>query len=164
MSLTRYKGFKIMARPYQLFDSKRWISDLEIRRDGRRREFSIDDRYPTRRDAEAGSSKTGRQIIDGSISGWSVEHLRNESRGGPPSHSAWKGVPMRAFIIAGVVILGLGAFVLLRGASFTSERNVLKVGDVQITADQRQTVPPWAGVAALVVGAGLIVTGVRKRA
>ena len=47
---------------------------------------------------------------------------------------------MRQSIIAGIVILGLGAFVLLRGASFTSKRDVLKVGDVKITADETQSI------------------------
>jgi len=71
---------------------------------------------------------------------------------------------MRQLIIAGIVILGLGAFVLLRGASFTSRHDVLKVGDVKITADEQQSVPPWVGGAAMLVGVALIVAGARKRA
>lgn len=71
---------------------------------------------------------------------------------------------MRQFIIAGIVLLGLGAFVLLRGASFTSRRDVLKVGDVKITADEQQSIPPWVGGAAMLVGVALIVAGTRKRA
>jgi len=71
---------------------------------------------------------------------------------------------MRPFIIAGIVLLGLGAFVLLRGASFTSRRDVLKVGDVKITADEQQSIPPWVGGGAMLVGVALIVAGTRKRA
>jgi hypothetical protein len=71
---------------------------------------------------------------------------------------------MRQFIIAGIVLLGLGAFVLLRGASFTSRRDVLKVGDVKITADEKQSIPPWVGGGAMLVGVALIVAGTRKRA
>jgi hypothetical protein len=71
---------------------------------------------------------------------------------------------MRHLIIVGIVILGLGAFVLLRGANFTTRRNVLKVGDVKITADEQQSIPPWVGGAAMVMGASLIVVGMRKRA
>ena len=44
---------------------------------------------------------------------------------------------MRASLLAGIVLLGLGAFVLLRGASFTSRKDVLEVGDVKVTADQK---------------------------
>ncbi len=71
---------------------------------------------------------------------------------------------MRQSILAGIVLLGLGAFVLLRGASFTSRRDVLKIGDVKVTADEQHSIPPWAGGAAMLVGAALIVAGTRKRA
>lgn len=71
---------------------------------------------------------------------------------------------MRQRIIAGIVILGLGAFVLLRGASFTSHRDVVEVGDVKITAEEHQSIPPWVGGAAVVAGLVLIVAGARKRA
>jgi cell division protein FtsX len=70
---------------------------------------------------------------------------------------------MRPYLIAGIVLCALGAFVLLRGASFASQRNVLSVGDLQITAEERQTVPPWAGGVALVAGVALIVVGARRR-
>jgi hypothetical protein len=71
---------------------------------------------------------------------------------------------MRVPIIIGGLIILLGAFVLLRGANFTSRRDVLKVGDVKITADEQQTVPPWAGAAAIVAGVAIIVAGSRRRA
>jgi hypothetical protein len=70
---------------------------------------------------------------------------------------------MRPAGIAGIVLIILGAFVLLRGASFTTKRDVLKVGDVKVTADEQQTIPPWAGVLGIVAGAGLLVTGAKKR-
>ena len=71
---------------------------------------------------------------------------------------------MRQFLIAGIVLFGLGAFVLLRGASFTSKRQVLEVGDVQVSAQQRQSIPPWVGGMALVAGVGLVFAGMRRRA
>jgi hypothetical protein len=71
---------------------------------------------------------------------------------------------MRPLILAGIVLLGLGAFVLLRGGSFTTRRDVLKVGDVKITADEQQSIPPWLGGVALVAGVVLIAAGARKRA
>ncbi len=69
---------------------------------------------------------------------------------------------MRPLILVGIVVFGLGAFVFLRGASFTSKRDVLQVGDVKITADEQQTVPPWLGGVAMVAGVVLIVAGARK--
>ena len=71
---------------------------------------------------------------------------------------------MRQFLIAGIILFGLGAFVLLRGASFTSRREVVKVGDVQISADQRQSIPPWVGGMAMVAGVALVFAGTRRRA
>jgi hypothetical protein len=71
---------------------------------------------------------------------------------------------MRPLIVAGIVLLGLGAFLLVRGGSFTSRKDVLKVGDVKITANERQSIPPWVGGVALLVGAGLLVAGARQRA
>ena len=71
---------------------------------------------------------------------------------------------MRRFMIVGIVVIAFGAFILLRGASFTSRRNVLEVGDVKITADEQRTIPAWVGGAAVVAGAALILAGMRQRA
>jgi len=71
---------------------------------------------------------------------------------------------MRLPIIIGIALLGLGAFVLLRGASFTSRRDVVRVGDVKLTADQQQTIPPWVGGVVILAGVASIVAGARKRA
>lgn len=71
---------------------------------------------------------------------------------------------MRTYLIAGIVILALGAFVLLRGASFTSRKDVLKVGDVKVTADEQQSVPPWVGWVAVLAGVAIIGAGARQRA
>jgi len=70
---------------------------------------------------------------------------------------------MRPLLIAGIVLFGLGAFVFIRGGSFSSQKDVLSVGDLQITAEERQTIPPWAAGAAMVGGLVLIVSGVRRR-
>ena len=71
---------------------------------------------------------------------------------------------MRPYLIAGIVLIGLGGFVLVRGASYTSRRDVLKVGDVQVSATQQRSIPPWVGGAVMVGGAALILVGTRKRA
>jgi len=81
-----------------------------------------------------------------------------------PLHPFRLGEFMRPLTIAGVILIAFGAFVLLRGASFTSRHDVLKVGDVKVTADQQQTIPPWAGWLAIVGGSALAVAGTRRRA
>ena len=71
---------------------------------------------------------------------------------------------MRQLVIAGIVVLVLGALVVLfRGLSFSSRHEVLKVGDLKVTATEQQSIPPWVGGAAMVLGVGLIVAGARKR-
>lgn len=67
-----------------------------------------------------------------------------------------------AIIIFGVVLMGLGAFVLVRGANLTTRRDVLKVGEVEVTTRQAHPVPRWVGVAVLVTGAVIAVAGARK--
>lgn len=71
---------------------------------------------------------------------------------------------MRSLILAGLVVLCLGAFLFFRGGTVTTRRDVLEVGDVKVTANEERSIPPWVAGAALVVGATLIVAGARKRA
>lgn len=69
---------------------------------------------------------------------------------------------MRRYVIAGIVLIGLGLFVLVRGGTFTSKRDVLKVGDIKITADEQQSIPPWVGGLAVLAGIGLLAAGARR--
>ena len=71
---------------------------------------------------------------------------------------------MRPLIIAGILVAALGAFMLLRGTGFTSRRDMGHMGDTTVMANDRQSITPWAGGLALLVGLGLIVVGARKRA
>lgn len=164
MATSRYKGFTILARPYQLLASGRWASEFTIRRNGRRRRFSGDQRHPTEQEAEAQCADLGRQIIDGAIPGWSVDPLRRTSRRRAAMTQTWRGTPMRNYLIAGILILAVGAFLLFRGGTFTTRHDVVSVGDLKITADEQQSIPPWVGGAAVAVGAVLIIAGLRKRA
>jgi hypothetical protein len=164
MSTSRYEGFSILSRPYQVQETKHWTVDLEIQRHGRRQPFSAAARYGTEQEALTQCSGLGRQIIDGQVPGWSVEHRRGGGRRWPALVKAFKGGFMRPLIIAGIVLLGLGAFVLISGGSFTTKRNVLEVGDLKVSASERQSIPPWLGGAAAVAGVVLLVAGARKRA
>ena len=72
---------------------------------------------------------------------------------------------MRQLVIAGVVLVGLGAFLCIRGGRFTIRHDVVQLGDVKVNADEKQSIPPWLGGAAMVVGVALIVVaGAQKRA
>lgn len=161
MSTRKYRGFKVVARPYQLFASGRWISDLEIRRDGRSQAFGLDAHYPNELDADAGSVRAGREIIDNRLAEISVEHLRRDTPVGLPSVPAPAPV-FRPFILAGVLLLTVGAFLLFQGDRVAAQPEKFPVREVQPTAGQ-PTTTPWIGVVALVAGAGLIATGMGRR-
>jgi len=60
-------------------------------------------------------------------------------------------------IIAGVLGLVYGKF------SYTKETHDAKVGPIEFSVKDKETVnvPVWAGVGAIVIGAGLLLTGRR---
>jgi hypothetical protein len=70
---------------------------------------------------------------------------------------------MRPLVLIGIVLALLGGFVLVRGLSYTSKHDVLKVGSIEATVSEQKAVPAWAGGAALVVGLVLIVAGAQRR-
>ena len=61
-------------------------------------------------------------------------------------------------IVAGIAGLGLGGF------SFTKETHQAKIGPIELSVKEKETVnlPVWAGVAAIVVGGALLFVGGRK--
>jgi LPXTG-motif cell wall-anchored protein len=63
-----------------------------------------------------------------------------------------------ALIVAGILGLIYGGF------SFTSDTHEASIGPVEISVEEKQNVniPIWAGVGAIVVGAGLLVLGRKK--
>jgi len=65
----------------------------------------------------------------------------------------WIGILL---VIAGVIV------VAMRGIPYTKSRNEVEVGPLKVTSQERGTVPPYVGVAAIVVGGGLVFAG-RKR-
>jgi hypothetical protein len=69
---------------------------------------------------------------------------------------------MRILQIVGALLIAGGLFVLIKAPSYSSEKSVFKIGDVEAKVSQEQTIPPWAGGAALAAGVVLIVVGARK--
>lgn len=61
-------------------------------------------------------------------------------------------------IVAGVLALAYGGF------SYTKDTTVIKLGTLEISAKEKQTVnvPVWAGIGAIVVGGLLLVLGGKK--
>jgi len=63
-----------------------------------------------------------------------------------------------ALIVAGVLALAYGGF------SYTKDTTAVKLGSVELSVKEKKTVnvPIWAGVAAIVAGGLLLLTGARR--
>ena len=69
---------------------------------------------------------------------------------------------MRILQVLGALLIAGGLFVLIKAPSYSSDKSVFKVGDVEAKVAQEHAIPPWAGGAALAAGVVLIVVGARK--
>jgi hypothetical protein len=69
---------------------------------------------------------------------------------------------MRILQIVGALLIAAGLFVLIKAPTYSSEKSVFKIGDVEAKVSQEHAIPPWAGGAAVAVGVVLIVVGARK--
>ena len=69
---------------------------------------------------------------------------------------------MRSLQIVGAILVVAGLFMLIKTPSFSSEKSVFKIGDVEAKVAQERPLSPWVGGAALAAGVALIVAGARK--
>jgi len=70
---------------------------------------------------------------------------------------------MRGSVMLGIALIVVGAAVYFRGG-FTTKREVLKVGDLSVSAEERNPIAPWAAGLAVVAGIALVATGARRKA
>lgn len=70
---------------------------------------------------------------------------------------------MRAFVVVGALLIAVGGYVLLNGGSFTTRRDLLRVGDVAVSANQERPIQPWIAGLAIVAGLALVGTGLRSK-
>jgi drug/metabolite transporter (DMT)-like permease len=70
---------------------------------------------------------------------------------------------MRALQIAGLLLIALGLWIIIRPPTYSSQESVLKFGDLEAKMQEQRPVPGWAGGIALGAGLVLVVVGVRKR-
>ena len=71
---------------------------------------------------------------------------------------------MRPQALVGIILLVIGAFILFRRMTYKSKDEVLKVGDLKASVEQKHAVPTWAGGVALVAGLVLVAGGMKRRA
>jgi hypothetical protein len=65
-------------------------------------------------------------------------------------------------IFIGVALLIAGGFVLLKGGYITTRREVVDIGGLQITAQERSPIAPWIAGVAIIAGTALVLTGLAK--
>jgi hypothetical protein len=164
MRTSSYKGFRILARPYQINACKRWTVDLEIRRGGRCQVFSPSGLYRTEHEAAAHCYCLAHRIIDGADPRWSVDYLRGARRNRRRLTPTWMEGSLRQLLVAGIVLLVVGTLLLARGTSTAQGAVVPDRGAAEAITQPRATIPrPVGGVAAVAAGVVLLVAGVRKR-
>lgn len=71
---------------------------------------------------------------------------------------------MRPMILAGIALIAIGSFLFVRGGTFTTKRDVVKVGDLKISAEEQRPIEPWIAGVAVAGGAILVLAGARRRA
>jgi TRAP-type C4-dicarboxylate transport system permease small subunit len=72
---------------------------------------------------------------------------------------------MNAVRLLAIVLIVAGSLGLVYGGfTYTRDTQQAKIGPLELTVQDRETinVPVWAGVATIVIGAGLLVFPVRK--
>jgi hypothetical protein len=72
---------------------------------------------------------------------------------------------MNAAKIAGLILIVAGAVALAYGGfSYTKDTTAVKLGPIELTVKEQKSfdVPIWAGIGAIVVGAGLLAFGGKK--
>jgi hypothetical protein len=71
---------------------------------------------------------------------------------------------MRPLSLVGILLLVVGAFIVFRGLTYKSKDEVLNVGGIKASVEEKRAVPTWVGGVALVAGIVLLAGGMRRRA
>lgn len=67
---------------------------------------------------------------------------------------------MRALLLTlGAILLIGGGYVVIKGMSVTTDKEVLKVGPLEASVEEKRTVPTWMGGLAAAVGVAMIIAG-----
>lgn len=70
---------------------------------------------------------------------------------------------MKPTVVIGAVLIVLGGIVVaLQGVSYVRDRQEVRMGPIEIAAEERGFIPPVVGVIALVAGVALVLIGRRR--
>ncbi|HEX5209125.1 MAG TPA: hypothetical protein VFW10_15205 [Steroidobacteraceae bacterium] len=64
---------------------------------------------------------------------------------------------MKASMIAGLLLIAAGVFLILRPPHYTSDQSVFKLGQLEAKMQQERPLPGWVG--GMVLGAGIVLLG-----
>ena len=70
---------------------------------------------------------------------------------------------MKATLVAGLVLIAAGIFLILRPPQYASDQKVFKLGNLEAKMQQERTLPGWVGGAVLGAGVVLLGAGLFKR-
>ena len=66
-------------------------------------------------------------------------------------------------IIAGILLIAVGAAAFTGNLNFTKDKEVLKVGEFSASVKQEKSVPQWLGGIGALVGLGLVAAGAMRK-
>jgi hypothetical protein len=70
---------------------------------------------------------------------------------------------MRIIPVVAALLVAAGLWLIVRPPSYTSEEQVLKLGDIEARVQREHPLPGWVGGALLGGGIVLLVTGLTRR-
>lgn len=70
---------------------------------------------------------------------------------------------MKASLIAGLLLIAGGIFLILRPPHYSSEQSVVKLGQFEAKMQEDRPIPAWVGGAVLGAGIVLLGAGLLKR-
>jgi hypothetical protein len=70
---------------------------------------------------------------------------------------------MKVLQVIGALLIAAGLYVLVKGATYPSEKSLFKVGDIEAKIEQRHDIPPWIGGVGIAAGVVLVAVGFGKR-
>ena len=69
---------------------------------------------------------------------------------------------MKAAVIAGVILIAAGIYVVAGQGSYNRSREVLNIGGIEASVQESRLIPPWTGAVAIAVGGLLVFAGMRR--
>ena len=66
-------------------------------------------------------------------------------------------------VIAGVILIALGAAAFTGKLDFTHDKEVVKIGELSASVKEEKSVPQWLGGVGVVVGLGLLAVGAMRK-